>query len=512
MAINTCRNEIIVLADAGTRLDKDYCKNLLLALKSNPDAELVGGMYLPLKQTQHSKRFIPDWKQIDWKLFLPSTRSMLLKKSLALRAGLYPEYLQTGDDTLFDVNYRRLSHLWVFNPSAVVYWDCPTSKTTSIRLSEAYGYGQGRNGLGDFTYYPTESGSLTDPFYSGYLRGKEERSHLEIDKRGIKGLVIVYGELPLHDKSEFLHLALIRLLILRKYKVMYINQYSRVHPDSYKTYLDLDLTMIEFYNYDHFDQAKTIARYRDIAQHIYIFSGGNWIAPLVRMTLNRRPLKDYYRPTLDCQIPTLATVYEEYLGCKSDGVFVEVGAYDGSSISNTAFLADMGWRGLYVEPVPEYAKICRQRHKNNQVVTRQLAVGSKISRIRINIGGDISTTLDNPKAFYESIGFPDEAKKHAGKSVLVNQVKLDALLKSENVPPKFDLLVMDTEGTEWEILRAFKINRWMPKMVIVEMHENSLDWNKSDVIRSSNTLINQYFRKAHYTKIYSDDINTIFVR
>lgn len=512
MAIRNCSNEIIVLADAGTRLDKDYCKNLLAALESNPGVDLVGGIYLPMEQTEYAKKFIPDWKSIDWKIFLPSTRSMLLKKSLAVQAGLYPEYLQTGDDTLFDVNYRRVSHKWVFNPSAIVYWDCPTDKYTSAKLGEAYGYGQGRNGLGDFSYYPVESGDLSDPFYLGYLRGRNERANLEIEARGIKGLVIVFGELPLHDKAEFLHYNLVQLLMWMKYKVIYVNRYSRVHPDSYKAYLNLDLTMIEFYNYGDFDKSIIMSRYRDIARHIYIFEPRTRIAEIARMMLNNSPLKNYYRPASDCQIPNLSVVYERYLGRKTDGVFVEVGAYDGSSISNTAFLADLGWRGLYVEPVPEYAKMCNQRHKSNNVVIRQVAVGDKESKVSVNVGGDISTTLNNPKEFYTSIGFPDEAKKHTGKRVIVKQVTLETLLTKEKISAKFDLLVIDTEGTEWSILKAFRINKWMPKMVIVEMHEKSVDWNKSDLIRSSNVMINRYFEQAGYKKIYSDDINTIFIR
>jgi FkbM family methyltransferase len=171
----------------------------------------------------------------------------------------------------------------------------------------------------------------------------------------------------------------------------------------------------------------------------------------------------------------------------------------------------MGWRGLYAEPVPESAALCAQRPKKNQLVTKQLAIGNKRSKIKVNIGGDISTTLDNPQEFYTSIGFPDEAKKHTGKSVLVNQIKLESLLTNEKVPTKFDLLVLDTEGTEWEILESFNMIKWLPKMVIVEMHETSIDWNKSDLVRSNNIKINQYFLDAGYAKIYSDEINAIFL-
>ncbi len=43
-----------------------------------------------------------------------------------------------------------------------------------------------------------------------------------------------------------------------------------------------------------------------------------------------------------------------------NGIFVEAGANDGQTQSNTAYFArHRGWRGLLVEPIPELAARCR---------------------------------------------------------------------------------------------------------------------------------------------------------
>src|SRR5579863_7922949 len=43
-----------------------------------------------------------------------------------------------------------------------------------------------------------------------------------------------------------------------------------------------------------------------------------------------------------------------------NGVFVEAGANDGQTQSNTAYFArHRGWRGLLIEPIPELAARCR---------------------------------------------------------------------------------------------------------------------------------------------------------
>jgi hypothetical protein len=41
----------------------------------------------------------------------------------------------------------------------------------------------------------------------------------------------------------------------------------------------------------------------------------------------------------------------------------------GRCASNTCFLADLGWRGIYVEPVPEYAERYAGRHGHNPNIT-----------------------------------------------------------------------------------------------------------------------------------------------
>ena len=46
-----------------------------------------------------------------------------------------------------------------------------------------------------------------------------------------------------------------------------------------------------------------------------------------------------YNLSPTCQIPGLDKIYEEYFG-DTLGLFVEVGAFDGESVSNTSGLAD----------------------------------------------------------------------------------------------------------------------------------------------------------------------------
>ena len=54
-----------------------------------------------------------------------------------------------------------------------------------------------------------------------------------------------------------------------------------------------------------------------------------------------------------CQIPGLDAIYDQYFGDKI-GSFVEVGAFDGMTYSNTWHLANRGWYGVYIEAHPDF--------------------------------------------------------------------------------------------------------------------------------------------------------------
>src|SRR5258706_787490 len=57
-----------------------------------------------------------------------------------------------------------------------------------------------------------------------------------------------------------------------------------------------------------------------------------------------------------------------YFGGKQDGVYVEVGAYDGVEMSNSNAFEQIGWSGLLVEADPDLAECCRRSRPRSTVV------------------------------------------------------------------------------------------------------------------------------------------------
>jgi len=196
-----------------------------------------------------------------------------------------------------------------------------------------------------------------------------------------------------------------------------------------------------------------------------------------------------------------------YFGQRIDGCFVEVGAYDGEYCSNTSGLADVGWKGYYIEPVPQYAELCKSRHSRNLAITvSQFAIGDREAKINIHVGGPLSTVSDHMKTHFESLSWAQG--QLTGMQIEVEQQTLDQYLVAHNITQGFDLLVVDVEGQEWSVLRQFNCEYWRPKMVIIELHDQNPDYA---CIHAECNQVVQYFEEHAYKVVYKDFTNTVYV-
>lgn len=200
-----------------------------------------------------------------------------------------------------------------------------------------------------------------------------------------------------------------------------------------------------------------------------------------------------------CQIPNLEAIYYGLFGDKRDGTFVEIGAYDGQTYSNTWGLAVMGWRGLYVEPVPEKAELCRGNHKNHPgIKVEQIAVGSQPGTLKLLWDGRELFTGDPELA--EILGARSEFME-------VPMTRFNDLMEDHTDLDPLDLLVLDMEGMEETVLKDLCYSARRPTMVIMEAHER----HRVEALRSRSDRISIYMKYAGYIRIYCDEINNIYV-
>jgi len=176
IGIEAARGEIIVLTDAGCRLDRRWVERIVAPFEKDPATEFVAGFY---KIDPHSlleavvglatMRGALD--PVDPATFNPSCRSMALTKELWERAGGFPEWLYTAEDTLFDQKVRRMRAEWRFAPEAVVYWRPRTTLSAVYRQFRAYAVGNAHimEGSGDALYHARNLALVTGSLIGGFF-------------------------------------------------------------------------------------------------------------------------------------------------------------------------------------------------------------------------------------------------------------------------------------------------------------------------------------------------------
>ena len=215
-------------------------------------------------------------------------------------------------------------------------------------------------------------------------------------------------------------------------------------------------------------------------------------------------------PSRSCQIPELQTILQSCLGDFKRGVFVEVGAYDGEKFSNTSWLADNGWRGIYVEPSPEFAGLCRRRHCLNNVEVVNSAAGESEGEAVLMQMGSLSTMSASTFDAYQHIPWAKNQMDSRLEQKTTRVQTLDSILEANSCPKGFDVLVVDVEGFEESVFRSFDLKRWRPRLMIVELCDVHEELNVTAELADSARRVRSRILAAGYQEVYRDHINTIF--
>ncbi len=208
----------------------------------------------------------------------------------------------------------------------------------------------------------------------------------------------------------------------------------------------------------------------------------------------------FYPIVPSCQIKPLDLLLYEVFGERADGTFVEIGAYDGESFSNTAGLADLGWQGLYVEPVPAFAQTCRRRHRDNAVSVVQAAVSDTAEPVILHLAdGDTTANPDSGTA------------ARATGTLEVPAITPAELAASRPEGRAPDVLVLDCEGGEGAVLRAMDLQAtWRATMIILESRALT-PWESAKTRGESQALLD-LLAAGGWATLWHDLINAVLVR
>lgn len=151
-------------------------------------------------------------------------------------------------------------------------------------------------------------------------------------------------------------------------------------------------------------------------------------------------------------------VFGEVFNERRGGYFLDVGAHDGLTISNTYLLEKRyGWTGLCVEANPStFRKLAGNRRAKCLNVCLDRDEGEVEFALRDVLGGIVDPTLDN------------RASDMNGSIIRVKTVPLQKLLKEHAAPQVIDYLSIDIEGAEERVLGSFDFTAYRFNCITIE--------------------------------------------
>lgn len=155
-------------------------------------------------------------------------------------------------------------------------------------------------------------------------------------------------------------------------------------------------------------------------------------------------------------------------------VLVDIGA-KGIKLSNTYDLLLRGWKGLLVEPLLEHYQELQRDFGRLDVILENVAISD----------------FDGKAKFYvHEIPGHSSLVRQSNCPIIVDTVTVETLLSAHDIPDDFDLISIDTEGSDGNIIR-FMLEK-TPYRPSVLIYEKGRDVDVK--------LIEEFYRCIHDTK------------
>ena len=189
-------------------------------------------------------------------------------------------------------------------------------------------------------------------------------------------------------------------------------------------------------------------------------------------------------------------VFADYLiGTIYDKTFLEFGATDGLELSNTHLLENYSkWKGVLAEPDPQWHKQLKKNRPNTKIITDCIWKKSGETVDFLSSEDGVLSTI-NSFRYNDKQSMPTNAESRNKKfqTIKVNTVSLNDLIKNEfnDVSPSY--ISIDTEGSEYEILKNFNFSKYNPIFLTIE-HNFTSNQKYLDELMIKNDYV-RIFRK-----------------
>lgn len=149
--IRQAKNEILAITDAGCYPKKDWLKKLIVPF-GNHDVQVVSGYYAGIARTPFEEAAIPYFlvmpdRALYQTEFLPSARSMAIRKSAWKKVAGFPEEFSHNEDLVFSYRLKEAGFNFTFSREAIVYWYPPKNLVETAVKFFRFALGDSQSGI-----------------------------------------------------------------------------------------------------------------------------------------------------------------------------------------------------------------------------------------------------------------------------------------------------------------------------------------------------------------------------
>lgn len=155
-AIAAATSDVIAITDAGARPVPGWLAAITERLLPGPGGaplvtDVVAGWFVADPRTVFERAMgatvLPTLDEIAPAMFLPSSRSVAFTRAAWQSAGGYPEWLDYGEDLVFDLALRERGLRFAFVPAAMVFFQPRSTLAAFWRQYYRYARGDGKADL-----------------------------------------------------------------------------------------------------------------------------------------------------------------------------------------------------------------------------------------------------------------------------------------------------------------------------------------------------------------------------
>ena len=163
-----------------------------------------------------------------------------------------------------------------------------------------------------------------------------------------------------------------------------------------------------------------------------------------------------------------------YFKNKRNGTFIDIGANDGISLSNTYYLEkELGWTGICFEPIPD---IFEKLDKSRNCIKIMAGVADKAGEEKFTFVDGPSHMLSGMTKDYDPRHverIKKEVQQTGGsvKELTLKTVLFNDVLEEHKIYD-IDYLSLDTEGNEFSVLKSIDWDKFNIKVMTIENNYN----------------------------------------